>query len=186
MRVSCQRSQIYHLCYVTMCVYVHFFSEFSVFLYLYIYLYFHCFTQVNDHVSGYTKSKPHTKLSMKKPSFPRTSTLLKPTASHLAKQNHPPQAGYSRLSFSSDSNVLIYVAFTFQLGLLQIFCYDFSFHFLTCCVMSKERFENSKRTLLCWESSTKVESSFYEVLGLINNRKFVCYGDSSYGASHLS
>ncbi|XP_073042946.1 protein TPX2-like isoform X1 [Primulina eburnea] len=45
--------------------------------------------------SGYTKSKPYTKLLTKKPSFPRTSTLLKPTASQLAKQNHPPQTGYA-------------------------------------------------------------------------------------------
>ncbi|KAG8382337.1 hypothetical protein BUALT_Bualt05G0066900 [Buddleja alternifolia] len=40
-------------------------------------------------------SKTQTKLSMK-PSIPRTSTLMKPTSSQLAKQNHPLQAGYSR------------------------------------------------------------------------------------------
>ncbi|XP_073133158.1 protein TPX2-like [Henckelia pumila] len=49
--------------------------------------------------SGYIKSKPHTKLLMT-PSCPRTSTLLKPTASQLAKQNHPLQAGHSRSNMS--------------------------------------------------------------------------------------
>ncbi|XP_073052050.1 protein TPX2-like isoform X2 [Primulina eburnea] len=44
--------------------------------------------------SGYSKSKPHTK-SLMKP-CPRTSTLLKPTASQLAKQNLSLLAGYSR------------------------------------------------------------------------------------------
>ncbi|KZV45320.1 hypothetical protein F511_04058 [Dorcoceras hygrometricum] len=43
----------------------------------------------------YTESKTHTK-SFMKPSFPRTSTLLKPTASQLAKQNHPLQTGCYR------------------------------------------------------------------------------------------
>ncbi|KAL2551631.1 Cell cycle regulated microtubule associated protein [Forsythia ovata] len=37
-------------------------------------------------------SKTKTNLSVK-PSFPRTSTLMKPTASQLAKQNRPPQDG---------------------------------------------------------------------------------------------
>ncbi|KAI3453532.1 hypothetical protein Pfo_010195 [Paulownia fortunei] len=44
-------------------------------------------------------SKTQTKLSMK-PSFPRASTLMKPTVSQLAKQNHPLQAGYSRSNTS--------------------------------------------------------------------------------------
>ncbi|XP_075517969.1 protein TPX2-like isoform X3 [Primulina tabacum] len=49
---------------------------------------------VDTNYRGYSKSKPHTKLFMKP--CPRTSTLLKPTASQLAKQNHPLLAGYSR------------------------------------------------------------------------------------------
>ncbi|XP_073287840.1 protein TPX2-like isoform X3 [Primulina huaijiensis] len=49
---------------------------------------------VDTNYRGYSKSKPHTKLLMKP--CPRTSTLLKPTASQLAKQNHPLLAGYSR------------------------------------------------------------------------------------------
>ncbi|KAG6418828.1 hypothetical protein SASPL_121034 [Salvia splendens] len=38
-----------------------------------------------------TQSRPS-----KKPTYPRSSTLMKPTASQLAKQNRPVQAGYSR------------------------------------------------------------------------------------------
>lgn len=41
------------------------------------------------------KSETRSKLSMK-PTIPRASTLMKPTASQLAKQNCPFQAGYSR------------------------------------------------------------------------------------------
>ncbi|GMP96063.1 hypothetical protein CsSME_00044871 [Camellia sinensis var. sinensis] len=41
-------------------------------------------------------SRAETK-SVVKPSFPRTSTLMKPTASQLAKQNQPRQVGGSRV-----------------------------------------------------------------------------------------
>ncbi|KAL3647245.1 hypothetical protein CASFOL_008213 [Castilleja foliolosa] len=47
-----------------------------------------------NHMSNIENSENQTKLS-KKPAFPRTSTLMKPTASQLAKQNRP-QAGHSR------------------------------------------------------------------------------------------
>lgn len=42
-------------------------------------------------VKSDTQSRPS-----KKPTYPRSSTLMKPTASQLAKQNRPVQAGYSR------------------------------------------------------------------------------------------
>ncbi|EYU39042.1 hypothetical protein MIMGU_mgv1a019446mg [Erythranthe guttata] len=48
-----------------------------------------------NHMVNNVKSENQAKLSSK-PSFPRTSTLMKPTASQLAKQNRPFQAGYSR------------------------------------------------------------------------------------------
>ncbi|GFP81839.1 protein tpx2 [Phtheirospermum japonicum] len=47
-----------------------------------------------NHMVNTVNSENQTKLS-KKPAFPRTSTLMKPTASQLAKQNRP-QAGHSR------------------------------------------------------------------------------------------
>ncbi|KAI7994267.1 Protein TPX2 [Camellia lanceoleosa] len=49
-------------------------------------------------------SRAETK-SVVKPSFPRTSTLMKPTASQLAKQNQPRQVGGSRvLKFLVENN----------------------------------------------------------------------------------
>ncbi|KAL0331362.1 UNVERIFIED_CONTAM: protein TPX2 [Sesamum angustifolium] len=48
-----------------------------------------------NHMEKNVNSQNQTKLSMK-PACPRTSTLMKPTASQLAKQNRPFQAGYSR------------------------------------------------------------------------------------------
>ncbi|XP_011081080.1 protein TPX2 isoform X1 [Sesamum indicum] len=48
-----------------------------------------------NHMEKNVNSQNQTKLSMK-PTCPRTSTLMKPTASQLAKQNRPFQAGYSR------------------------------------------------------------------------------------------
>ncbi|KAL3645367.1 hypothetical protein CASFOL_010547 [Castilleja foliolosa] len=47
-----------------------------------------------NHMSNIVNSENQTTLS-KKPVFPRSSTLMKPTASQLAKQNRP-QAGHSR------------------------------------------------------------------------------------------
>ncbi|KAL8557013.1 hypothetical protein ACS0TY_004479 [Phlomoides rotata] len=49
-----------------------------------------------NHMANNVKAENQTKLSMKKPKVPRASTLMKPTASILAKQNRPFQAGYSR------------------------------------------------------------------------------------------
>ncbi|KAK4435186.1 protein TPX2 [Sesamum alatum] len=48
-----------------------------------------------NHMEKNVNSLDQTKLSVK-PTCPRTSTLMKPTASQLAKQNRPFQAGYSR------------------------------------------------------------------------------------------
>ncbi|KAK4422744.1 protein TPX2 [Sesamum alatum] len=48
-----------------------------------------------NHMVNDINSKAQTKMSLK-PSFPRVSTLMKPTSSQLAKQNHPPQSVYSR------------------------------------------------------------------------------------------
>lgn len=48
-----------------------------------------------NHMANTVKSETRSKPSMK-PTIPRASTLMKPTASQLAKQNHPFQAGYSR------------------------------------------------------------------------------------------
>jgi len=47
------------------------------------------------HQKSTDKSKPKVKSSVK-PTFPRSSTLMKPTASQLAKQNQTPQVGGSR------------------------------------------------------------------------------------------
>ncbi|KAJ6705678.1 hypothetical protein OIU79_010371 [Salix purpurea] len=47
------------------------------------------------HQKSTDKSKPKVKFSAKT-TFPRSSTLMKPTASQLAKQNQPPQVGGSR------------------------------------------------------------------------------------------
>ncbi|KAL9350072.1 hypothetical protein Peur_057327 [Populus x canadensis] len=47
------------------------------------------------HQKSTDKSKPKMKSSVK-PTFPRSSTLMKPTASQLAKQNQTPQVGGSR------------------------------------------------------------------------------------------
>eukprot|EP00258_Populus_trichocarpa_P045112 XP_024461131.1 protein TPX2 isoform X2 [Populus trichocarpa] len=47
------------------------------------------------HQKSTDKSNPKVK-SMVKPTFPRSSTLMKPTASQLAKQNRPTQIGVSR------------------------------------------------------------------------------------------
>ncbi|KAL6550046.1 hypothetical protein OROMI_020534 [Orobanche minor] len=48
-----------------------------------------------NHMVNTVNSENQTKLS-KKPALPRTSTLMKPTTSQLAKQNRPFQAGRSR------------------------------------------------------------------------------------------
>ncbi|XP_011029121.1 PREDICTED: protein TPX2-like [Populus euphratica] len=47
------------------------------------------------HQKSTDKSNPKVKSTVK-PTFPRSSTLMKPTASQLAKQNHPTQIGVSR------------------------------------------------------------------------------------------
>ncbi|XP_073302423.1 protein TPX2-like isoform X1 [Primulina huaijiensis] len=52
-----------------------------------------------NHMVDNSTSKTETKLP-KKPSFPRTSTLMKPTASQLAKQNGPFLTGYPRSNAS--------------------------------------------------------------------------------------
>ncbi|KAL1559771.1 protein TPX2 [Salvia divinorum] len=46
-------------------------------------------------IKSNVKSETPSRASMK-PIYPRSSTLMKPTASQLAKQNRPVQAGYSR------------------------------------------------------------------------------------------
>lgn len=51
-----------------------------------------------NHMPNTVKSETHSKPSMK-PAFSRGSTLMKPTVSQLAKQNHPFQAAYSRWLF---------------------------------------------------------------------------------------
>ncbi|XP_057812014.1 protein TPX2-like isoform X2 [Salvia miltiorrhiza] len=48
-----------------------------------------------NHMANTVKSETQSKLSMK-PIYPRSSTLMKPTASQLAKQNRPFPAGPSR------------------------------------------------------------------------------------------
>ncbi|KAG8374811.1 hypothetical protein BUALT_Bualt10G0034400 [Buddleja alternifolia] len=48
-----------------------------------------------NHMVNNINQEKQTKLSIK-PSFPRTSTFMKPTVSQLAKQNRPFQTGYSR------------------------------------------------------------------------------------------
>ncbi|KAH6817014.1 hypothetical protein C2S51_000617 [Perilla frutescens var. frutescens] len=48
-----------------------------------------------NHMTNTVKSETQSKPSMK-PTFPRASTLMKPTASQLAKQNRPFQTGYPR------------------------------------------------------------------------------------------
>ncbi|KAL3818157.1 hypothetical protein ACJIZ3_004062 [Penstemon smallii] len=52
-----------------------------------------------NHMMNDKNSKVQTKMSVK-PSFPRTSTLMKPTASQLAKQSHPLQTVYPRSNMS--------------------------------------------------------------------------------------
>ncbi|XP_051130003.1 protein TPX2 [Andrographis paniculata] len=54
---------------------------------------------------SHTENRPDSKAQFsKKPSFPRSSSLMMPTASHLAKQNHPFRSGHSRSIFEKTSN----------------------------------------------------------------------------------
>ena len=46
-----------------------------------------------NHISG---DKVKAKAKSGKPYLPRSSTLMKPTASQLAKQNRPAQVGHAR------------------------------------------------------------------------------------------